>query len=232
VPATPRRAIIGAMKPREVLDRTTTPDGRRLELAREGVHYVIRVDGVALMSSAAHGSEEAMARVAAEALGARPGARVLVGGLGLGFTLRAALDAFPDATVTVAELLPPLVGYNRGALADLARRPLDDPRVRLFEGDVRVPLGAGGWDAVLLDVDNGPEAFTTSANASLYDDAGAALLARALAPGGVLVVWSAGPSPAFERRLRRAGLACDTRRARARDRKGATHTLFVARAPR
>lgn len=226
------------MKPREVLDRTTTPDGEPVELAREAGHYVIRVAGVPLMSSARTGSEQAMARVAAEALAVsstpKRRLRVLVGGLGMGFTLRAALDAFGDqATITVAELLPALVEYNRGVLGDLAGRPLADRRVRLFEGDVRAMLARGGWHAVLMDVDNGPDAFTASSNASLYGDAGAASMARSLAPGGVLVVWSAYPDPAFERRLRRAGLHCEVRRVHARGdvKKGGRHTLFVASRP-
>jgi spermidine synthase len=219
------------MKPREILDTSTTPDGERLELAREGDHYVIRIGGAPLMSSRTYGSEQEMARVAAERLGARVKPRVLIGGLGMGFTLRAALDSFgPDAEVTVAELLPPLIDYNRGVLADGAGRPLEDRRVSLFEGDVRKPLGRAGWDVVLLDVDNGPDAFTAQGNKSLYGDRGVALMAGALNPGGVLVVWSAYPDKAFERRLRRVGLHCNalTVRARGAIKKGAKHTLFVA----
>jgi spermidine synthase len=223
------------MKPREVLNRTTTPDGEPLELAREAGHYVIRVAGVPLMSSARTGSEQAMARVAAEELAAssspKRAPRVLVGGLGMGFTVRAALDTFGDqATITVAELLPALVEYNRGVLGDLAGCPLADRRVHLFEGDVRAMLARGGWDAVLMDVDNGPDAFTASSNASLYGDVGAGLMARSLEPGGVLVVWSAYPDPGFERRLRRAGLRCEIQRVHARGdvKKGGRHILFVA----
>jgi spermidine synthase len=222
------------MRAREVIDRTTTPDQQTLELAREAGQYVIRVAGVPLMSSATFGSEQAMAQVAVEALGRRAGTRVLVGGLGMGFTLRAVLDVFDArSSVTVAELLPAIVGYARGPLAHLANRPLDDPRVRLYEGDVRVPMSDGGWDAILLDVDNGPSAFTTASNASLYDSAGVRRMRAALTAGGVLVVWSVATNPAFEKRLRRAGLTCETRRVRARGdiRKGSTHRLFVARAP-
>jgi spermidine synthase len=222
------------MKPREVLDTSKTPDGEPLELSREAAgHYVIRVGGIPLMSSATSGSERAMARVASESLGKRRRVRVLVGGLGMGFTLRAALDTFgADARVTVAELLPALVTYNRGVLGDLAGHPLDDRRVRLFEGDVRALFAERGWDVVLLDVDNGPDAFTASANASLYNDRGVAAMARALAPGGVLVIWSAFADRGFERRLRRAGLRCDVKKIHARGdvRKGSRHVLFVARA--
>lgn len=219
------------MRPREILDQTTTPDGEPLELVIEGGHFVLRVANKPLMSSAAYGSEQAMARVAFEAIGERPRPRILVGGLGMGFTLRAALDVFgKKAQVTVAELLPALVRYNLGVLGALAKHPLSDNRTTLFEGDVRVPLAEGGWDAVLMDVDNGPDAFTTGDNATLYGDAGARLMAGSLAPGGVLVVWSAYPSRSFERTLRRAGLRCETRRVRAREgSKGSKHVLFVAR---
>jgi spermidine synthase len=219
------------MIPREVLDRTTTADGKPLELARERGHFILRVGGVPLMSSAVHGSEEAMAELAVATLAGVSAPRVLVGGLGMGFTLRAVLDHFgPAARITVAELLPEIVTYNRGVLAPLAGEPLSDPRVELFEGDVREPLARGGWDAVLLDVDNGPDALTADENRALYDDAGCAALARALAPGGVVVVWSAYESRDYERRLRRAGLRGRVEKVRARGavKKGARHTLFVA----
>jgi spermidine synthase len=223
------------MRAREVLDRTHTPDNRPLELALEGGYYVIRVDHTPLMSSATFGSEQAMARIAHEMLGDRPKPRVLVGGLGMGFTLRAVLDEFgPALRVTVAELLPALVRYSREVLGHLAKHPLRDRRVRLYEGDVRVAIDEGGWDAILLDVDNGPEALTTRSNASLYGHAALERMRKSLKLGGVLVVWSAFASRDFESRLRRAGFASEVHRVRARGeiRKGATHTLFTARAPR
>lgn len=222
-----------AVKPRELIDRTTTPDGEMLELAREGGFFVLRVGGIPLMSSATFGSEEAMAHRAAEALGPRPTAQVLIGGLGMGFTLRAALESFAaDAKITVAELLPPLIEYNRGVLGAQVGYPLNDPRVRLFSGDVRTPLSQQRWDVVLLDIDNGPDAFTVSSNSDLYSKRGVELLAATLTDGGVSVIWSAYPSPRFERRLKQAGLDCHTLQIRARGnvRKGSTHTLFVARA--
>jgi spermidine synthase len=222
------------MRAREVLDRTQTPDRQPLELAREAGHYVIRVSGIPLMSSAAFGSEQAMACIAYELLGPRPCSQVLVGGLGMGFTLRAVLDTFADdARVTVAELLPSLVDYSRTVLGHLANHPLADPRVHLHQGDVRVPIGRQRWDVILLDVDNGPDALTTAGNASLYSEAGVLRLSRALSPGGVLVVWSAFESRRFEERLRRTGMSCETRKVRARTDvgKGAIHTLFVAHAP-
>ncbi len=218
------------MKPREVLDRTTTPDGEPLELAIEAGHHVIRVRGAALMSSATYGSEQAMASVAAEVLGERPKCRVLIGGLGMGFTCRAALDTFgADAEVTVAELLPALIDYNIGSLGPLADHPLQDARTRLLEGDVRIALEVGGWDVILMDVDNGPEAFTRRGNAGLYEPEGIALMTRALTAGGVVVVWSATSSPRFEGKLKRAGLRVESRRvyARGNANKGPKHTLFV-----
>jgi spermidine synthase len=222
------------MRAREVLDRTQAPGQQPLELAREAGHYVIRVGGIPLMSSATFGSEQAMARIAREQLGDLAAPRILVGGLGMGFTLRAVLDAFaPDLRVTVSELLPALVRYSRELLGHLADHPLRDSRVHLHQGDVRVAIDQGHWHAILLDVDNGPAALTTRSNRSLYHRDGLKRIRDALEPGGVLVVWSAFPSQEFETNLRRAGLACQVERVRARGkiRKGPIHTLFVARAP-
>ena len=221
------------MRKREVLDRSTTPDGTLLELAREAGYYVIRVGHALLMSSAASASEQHMAVIARELLGDRPAPRILIGGFGMGYTLRAVLDNFgSDAQVTVAELLPALIQFARTHLAELAGHALDDPRVELFEGDVREPIARGGWDAILLDVDNGPSALTAASNASLYSPAGTARLHRALRPGGVLVVWSVAPDTRYEARLRAGGFDHKIVRARARVGKGATHTLFVARPKR
>ena len=219
------------MKGREILDETTTPEGDPLELARSGDTYTIRVARVLLMSSALSGSEAQMAEIAAELVGKRTGARVLVGGLGMGFTLRAVLDGF-DATaaVTVAELLPAIVRYNRGPLAHLAGSPLDDSRVCLVEGDVRACIKEGPWDAILLDVDNGPGALTVESNASLYARTGIKRLADGLARGGVALVWSAAPDEPFLRRLQRAGLRAEARTvfARGKVKKGPRHTIFIA----
>ena len=220
------------MIPRVVLGESVTPDGAPLTLTREGVSLVVRISGVPLMSSRVHGSEEAMAEVGCAGLAAHADARVLVGGLGMGFTLRAVLDALAaEAEVVVAELLPVLVQWNRGPLGPLANHPLDDPRTRLFEGDVRIPIRSpeSGFDAILLDVDNGPEAFTVASNAALYGRAGLARLRDALRPGGRLVVWSAVESPAFQHALRSAGFREEVRAVRARGavRKGARHWLFV-----
>jgi spermidine synthase len=219
------------VKPQQLIDRSTTPDGKELVLyQRDGV-YTIRVDGLELMSSRAHGSEEAMARLAlAGAL--RPAAEVLIGGLGMGYTLRAVLDRVPGAaSVTVAELLPVVVRWNRQHLAGLAGSPLDDPRVALVEDDVGSVIAGstGRFDAVLLDVDNGPAALTVRGNERLYRAGGLAAAHRCLRPGGVLAVWSAGPDAAFERALRRAGFEARAERVSARDnRRGPHHTVFVA----
>ena len=220
------------MKPQQTLGRVATPDGRELVLyERDGV-FSIRIDGLELMSSRAHGSEEALADlVLADIQDREP--KVLVGGLGMGYTLRAVLDAVPEsARVTVVEIFPAVVGWNRGELAHLAREPLEDARVTVEEADVAAVVSANPqtFDAVLLDVDNGPEAFTTAANRRLYGPQGLADIRRCLRPRGVLGVWSADPDPPFARRLTRAGFRVRTETVSARRRtKGPKHTIFVAR---
>lgn len=222
------------MKPQSTLDRVTTPDGKELVLyERDGV-YTIRVDGLELMSSRAHGSEEDLAELVIGELGTRR-PRVLVGGLGMGFTLRAVLDLVPpDATVVVAELLPEVVAWNRGPLAELARSPLSDPRVSLEVVDVGRVMATrpAAFDGILLDVDNGPSALTDRRNADLYRKRGLEAARRSLGPGGVLGVWSASPDRPFERALARAGFTVRTETVRARrGTKGPRHTIFIARAP-
>jgi spermidine synthase len=224
---------MGAMKPQHTLGRVTTPDGREFVLyERDGV-YAIRVDGRELMTSRAHGSEEALARLVLDRLGRRGRSAVLVGGLGMGYTLRAVLDTAPPVgRVVVAELFPMVVQWNRGELADLARRPLEDPRVSLFEGDVfdLIADSPGSFDAVLLDVDNGPAAFTVERNAALYRARGLAAIHTSLRPGGLLGVWSSDPDRGFERELRKASFAVETETVRARNlARGPKHTIFIAR---
>ena len=220
------------MKPWELLGETRTPDGALMALTRRDREYIILADGKPLMSSRMHGSEEALATLACERAGTLDDPCVLVGGLGMGFTLRAALNVLPPgATVIVAELVPAVVEWNRGPLAPLAERPLEDRRVRVFEGDVLDALrgNRAGFDAVILDVDNGPRAFTDASNAALYTNAGIATARGALRDNGVLAVWSAWEDRKFEQRLRYAGFTVKVTRVRARLKKGGPrHTLFLA----
>ena len=220
------------MKPTETLARETTSDGEELVLSRRDGIYLLSVDGMELMSSRSHGSEDALARLACAAIAGSKAPRVLVGGLGFGYTLRAALDLLPpQARVVVCEVFPALLAWNRGPLAELAGRPLEDPRVRAVRADVRSLLGGGErFDAILLDVDNGPEAFTLRSNESLYTAGGLASLSRSLTEKGVLAIWSAAADPAFESRLRRAGFDACTERASARGgAKGRRDAIFLAR---
>lgn len=221
------------MLPWEVLGETTAPDGTRLALTRRGGEYVILANGKSLMSNRMHGSEEALASLGLMALPDPVEPRVLVGGLGMGYTLRATLDHLPPAaSVVVAELLPAIVEWNRGPLGPLAEHPLQDRRVRVQYGDVAKTLSAspGAFDAVLLDVDNGPAAFTTDFNGGLYDNAGVANARAALKPGGMLAVWSAWDDRKFEQRLRYAGFAVRVEHVRARLKKGGPHhTIFLGR---
>jgi spermidine synthase len=225
------------MRQRELIAESTTPDGESLTLSVEHGEYVVRVRGETLMSARLSGSEQAMAKLALDAGALKGESRILVGGLGMGFTLRAVLDqAQAGARIRVVELLADVVQWNRGPLASLARNPLDDPRVSVRVGDLLdylagcVADNTAGYDAILLDIDNGPEAFTVAGNDRLYRSAGLALLHGALRDDGVMIVWSAFRSTSFEKRLRQAGFAARTVtvRARADVAKGARHTLFVA----
>jgi spermidine synthase len=220
------------VKPTERLADVTAPDGTRLLLTRHDGHYYLRADGVELMSTRRSQSEEALGRLGCEGLTARPGARVLVGGLGFGFTLRAALaELADDAEVVVAELLPEVVAWNREPTWDLAHDVLADPRVQVELGDVHALLGrsVGAFDAILLDVDNGAEAFTTRANAQLYTGAGIAQAVAALRPGGTLAYWSAGAEPRLVKVLERLGLTVTVTAVAAYKRGRVTHSVIVGR---
>jgi spermidine synthase len=222
------------MRRREILDMVVTPDGRELVLERRGDLYTILVDGEELMASRASGSERALAELAVAALGERPAPRLLIGGLGMGFTLRAALDALagrPGATIVVAEFFAKIVEWNRGLLAGLAGRPAFDSRARIENADVADLLAAPPpWDAVLLDVDNGPDSFTLDRNARLYGRAGLERLRANLTPGGVVAVWSAAEDPRFAARLAKAGFQATTHRVAARTTgKGGKHVIFLGR---
>jgi spermidine synthase len=220
----------------ELLGESVTPDGTEMRLMRRDQEHIILANGKSLMSSRMHGSEEALATLACAHVRALRKPSVLVGGLGMGFTLRATLDLLPsDATVVVAELLPVVVEWNRGPLGPLAGHPLNDARVHLDVNDVGATLVAnpGRFDAVLLDVDNGPSAFTTSGNSRLYGDAGLARAYSALTPDGVLAVWSAQNDRKFEQRLRYAGFKAEVEQVRARLKKGGPrHTIFIGRKKR
>ncbi len=225
------------MRPTELIAEATTPDGAPMALVRQSGDLVVTVRGVPLMSSRVHGSEEAMAELAIAPVRQRAGLRVLVGGLGMGFTLRAALDALgPDARVVVSELMPALVDWNRGPLGPLAKHPLEDGRATLVLGDVGALLRASKaeFDVILMDVDNGPEAFTTAQNGRLYAQAGLEAIRAALRPGGVVVFWSAFEAPGFEARLRAVGFQAETVPVRARGKvnKGSRHVLYVGRLTR
>jgi spermidine synthase len=219
------------MVPRVLIDVAAVPGGGELRLFRRGDEFSIMLGGNELMNSRLSGSEEALAtlsvaRIAAE----RP--RMLIGGLGMGFTLRAALAELPaDAVVEVAELVPAVVGWARGAMAAVFAGCLDDPRVTVIEDDVAVPIAAarGRYDAILLDVDNGPDGLTRGSNDRIYGARGLAAARGALAPGGVLAVWSAAPDARFARRLAEAGFAVDEVAVRARHGgKGARHVIWFA----
>jgi spermidine synthase len=220
--------------PWQTLGKARAPDGVELVLYHRNGEYSIRAGGHELMSSRAHGSEEAMATVACErALAASAAPRLLIGGLGLGYTVRAALDALPaTAEVVVAEIVGAVIEWNRGPLAHLAGRPLDDPRTVVVEADVAALMGRpdARYDAILLDVDNGPANLTRGPNQALYAATGLATAKRALRRGGLLVVWSAAPDHRFEQRLRNAGFAAETMAVPARGAGGGPdHTLFIGR---
>ena len=222
---------ITIVHPIEVLGETRTADGTDMKLTRRGNEYIILANGKSLMSSRMHGSEEALAQFACRRVRTLERPSVLVGGLGMGFTLRATLDLLPrDAEVVVAELTPTVVEWNRGPLGPLAEHPLKDNRVRIDLNDVAVTLRSRScrFDAVLLDVDNGPTAFSSSDNAGLYDDRGLASARAALKPGGVLAVWSARDDRKFEQRLRYCGFTVEVQRVRGRLKKGGPrHTIFL-----
>jgi spermidine synthase len=194
------------MQPWIELSQARTAAGDTLVLRQRGGIFEIRCNGWDLMSNRAHHSEETAAALACAPLTA-PAPRVLIGGLGMGYTLRAALDRLPaTARVIVAELLPAVIAWNRGPLAPLAGHPLDDPRVAVMCGDVAVVLEqADRFDAIVLDADNGPDAVMLAGNQRLYSCEGLRVARQRLCPGGTLAVWSADRSPGFERRLAATG---------------------------
>ena len=221
------------MIPWQELGRASVPgEDAPLILAQRGTEFAIRIGATALMSSRAHGSEEVLAELACHGLADRADARVLVGGLGMGFTLAAALrELAPTAHVVVAELMPAVVEWNRGPLSHLAGHPLADPRVSVRLGDVRDAIveQTQSWDVILLDVDNGPDGLTRASNDRLYTLEGLRAASSALREAGVLGVWSVAPDAEFTRRLEQAGYDVHEAPARARRTKGGRHTLWIAR---
>ncbi|NDC62701.1 MAG: hypothetical protein EBZ59_01625 [Planctomycetia bacterium] len=222
------------MKKTVLLDTATTADGTLLTLHEHDGAFMIRVDGVELMSTRQHHSEERLAELACAAVGGRPKPRVLIGGLGMGFTLRAALQHLPrDARVIVVELVPAVIAWNRVAAYGLGGEALEDPRVETIEGDVNRVLAGHrrDLDAVILDVDNGASGLTVRSNGRLYEPAGIASVRRALTAGGCLAVWSAGDDPAFAERLRQAGFDVGVERAATHPGGRSRNSLFIGRLP-
>ncbi len=218
------------MIPRTLVSTARIPGGAEMKLYSRGADHMILVDRDELMSSRMSGSEQALALLTAERLGARKGQRWLIGGYGMGFTLRAALAALPaDARITVAELVPQIVAWARGPMAALTGTSLDDPRVEVRVCDVADTIAEGAWDAILLDVDNGPDGLVRAGNDRLYSDDGLRIARSALNPGGLLAIWSAAPDPKFARRIVQAGFALDEQMVRARaNGKGPRHTIWFA----
>jgi spermidine synthase len=224
------------MIPWSLLDTATMPDGGGdLRLMQRGTEFSIMAGTIELMNSRRSGSEEALATLSCELVGGRPGARILIGGLGMGFTLRAALASFgADARITVCELVPAVVKWARGPLAFLHGDSLADGRVTIHEGDVGTLIRSAQshYDAILLDVDNGPEGLTRKANDDLYDVVGLNAARQALRPGGVLAVWSAAPSKPFTQRLRAAAFAVEEKGVRANGKRGGVrHVIWLATGP-
>jgi spermidine synthase len=222
------------MLPWVKLDETAVPGGGTLRLMQRGSEFSIMSGTTELMNSRLSGSEEQLASLSAARIGTRAKPRVLIGGLGMGFTLRAALASLvPDSEVVVAELVPAVIAWARGPLHPIHGASLDDPRIRLFEGDVARAITAGKpFDAILLDVDNGPDGLSRPANDRLYSAAGLAAAKAALTPGGHLAVWSSSPDARFTKRLRQSGMTVEELTVRAtRSGRGARHTIWFATRP-
>jgi len=204
-------------------------------LLKRGTEFSIRTAGKELMNSSLHGSEDALAELACSRIKRKSGMRILIGGLGMGYTLAAALEqSEPDTLITVSELIPAVVRWNREYIGHLAGMPLDDLRVSVVEEDVAETIRKrkSAWDAILLDVDNGPDGLTRQANDRLYGRSGLKTSFSALRPGGILAVWSCGADEAFTRRMNQCGFQTETIIVRARKSgKGGRHTIWLAGRP-
>lgn len=219
------------MKPLERLGEARTPDGTLIALYRHDGAYLIRADGVELMSTRRHLSEDRLADVACVPLKDTPAARVLIGGLGLGFTLRQALrELRGDAEIVVAELMAEVIAWNANPDYNLSAEAMRDERVHVVHDDVSNVLRANpaGFDAIMLDTDNGPEGMIMSENSRLYAQRGIATTMQALRPGGTIVYWSVGDDPKFAGQLQHAGLVVTIERVRAHTTSGPMHTLYIA----
>jgi spermidine synthase len=221
------------MIPWSHLDTAEMPDGGgELRLMQRGAEFSIMLGANELMNSRLSGSEEALATLSCEKIQDRRQPRILIGGLGMGFTLRATLAALGnDAQITVAELVPAVIAWARGPMAPVFGNCLDDPRVDICEADVGYLIRSekAGFDAILLDVDNGPEGLTRKANDDIYSAQGLRAAHAALRPGGLLAVWSSGPNREFTRRLTKTGFAVDEVKVRANGKRGgARHVIWIA----
>jgi spermidine synthase len=214
------------------VDQTLTADGKTLTLHEHDGSYTIRVNGATLMSTRQHASEEKLAELTCVPLKNKSRARVLIGGLGFGFTLRASLSALAaDASVVVAEILDSVIAWNRNPSFHLAADAMEDPRVKVLHQDVWdvIRETRGGFDSIILDVDNGPTALSADGNRRLYDRAGLRLIRAALHPGGCAAFWSVAPDPAFENLLTSAGFQVDVHFCRSHSKSGRWHTLMLGR---
>jgi spermidine synthase len=221
------------MLPRELIGTAQIPGGEELRLVKHGRDFIIMLGRNELMSSRMSGSEEALANMTCERLKSRDAPHLLIGGYGMGFTLRAAQKQLgPKAKFTVAELVPEIVDWAKGPMVDLCARCLDDKRVKLVIDDVTALIanGAGRYDAILLDVDNGPDGLTREDNDRIYSRAGLERAKSALRPGGILAVWSAAPDDGFARRLKNTGFSVEEVFVRARaNGKGPRHVIWFAK---
>ena len=220
------------MIPRELIGEAEVPGGAPLRLFRRGSDFMIVLERNELMSTRMHGSEVALGTMACDRLAGHKAPHLLIGGYGMGYTLRAVLGQLgPTARVTVVELVPGIIAWARGPMAAVTAGCLDDPRVTVTVGDVGASMAqsTAQFDAILLDVDNGPDGLTRAANDGLYSPQGLANAKQALRPGGILAVWSAAPDTAFGRQLERGGFSVETVKVRARETgKGATHIIWFA----
>ncbi len=220
------------MIPWECLDTTEVPGmGDELVLYKRNDEYSIRTGGFELMNSRMHGSEDALSALTLQRI-SEPGPKILIGGLGMGYTLAAALKYLEEkGEVHVAELVPGVIRWNRNHLGHLAGHPLSAPNIRVFETDVAhiIKKSSGLYDAILLDVDNGPEGLTRKENDSLYSTEGLAAAKQALKPSGILSVWSSAPNEAFTKKLEKAGFSVEVKQVHARrSKKGGRHTIWFA----